>query len=217
MHKRDIKVMIVDDQTLFRSGLIALLNDSGGIEVVGEAANGAQAVEIAPTLMPDVILMNIMMPIMDGITAARRIKQAISNIEILFLSSSYQESKVKEGFECGAKGFLQKDCEIKELLFAVHKAAYGDYYISGRIGPDVISAYINTHIQTQRPGGLMTQREREMAKLLADGYSTKEAAAILNISPKTAETHRASIMKKLKAKNVTDIVKYCIRNQIIEA
>ena len=217
MHKQDIKVMIVDDQTLFRSGLISLLNSSRGFEVVGEAANGAQAVEIAPSLLPDVIIMNIMMPIMDGITAARRIKQAVSKIEILFLSTSYQESKVKEGFECGARGFLQKDCDLKELLFAIQKAAYGDYYISGRIGPDFIYAYINTHIKTQRPGGLMTQREREMAKLFADGYSTKEAAAILNISPKTAETHRASIMKKLKAKNVTDIVKYCIRNQIIEA
>ena len=209
--------MIVDDQTLFRAGLISLLSATDGIEIVGEAVNGVQAVEIAPECNPDVIIMNIMMPIMDGITAARRIKQSMEKIEILFLSANYREDKVKEGFESGARGFLQKDCDFKELLFAIQKAAFGDYYISGRIGPDIINAYIKTHIQSQRPGGLMTPREREIAKLLADGYSTKEAAAILNISPKTAETHRASIMKKLKARNVTDIVKYCIRNHIIEA
>jgi len=150
MHSKRIKVLIADDHVLFCQGLKALFEKVPEIDIVGEVHDGKQAVDLAITLVPDVILMNIMTPVMDGIGALRRIKA------------------------------------LQPLL------------------------------HSQKPGGVMTQRERELARLISDGYSTKEAAEVLNISPKTAETHRAAIMKKLDARNVADIVKYCIRNQIIE-
>lgn len=217
MGKHIISLIVADDQTLFRKGLIALLSAETDINVVGEAANGAEAVERCLELSPDLVIMNVMMPIMDGITAAQRIKAADLRTELLFLSSTFHEDIAKKCFECGGRGYLLKDCQLRDLLHAVRKAAFGEYYISGAIGPEMVDAYVNSHLKSHRPSSQMTPREREIALLLADGYSTKEAARILNISPKTAETHRATIMKKLNAKNVTDIVKYCIRNHIIEA
>jgi len=212
-----INVVVADDQTLFRKGLIALLSAESDISVVGEAANGVEAVDRCLELSPTLVIMNVMMPIMDGITAAKRIKATDLRTELLFISSTHHEEHVKKCFECGGRGYLLKDCQLRDLLHAVRKAAIGDYYISGAIGPEMVDAYVNSHLISHHPGSQMTPREREIARLLADGYSTKEAASALNISPKTAETHRATIMKKLNAKNVTDIVKYCIRNHIIEA
>jgi DNA-binding NarL/FixJ family response regulator len=216
MLERHTRVFIVDDQKLFRNGLIALFEDEDGIDVVGEAENGLEAVEKIAVLDPDVIIMNVSLPVMDGIAAARRIRSRHPRTEIVFLAASHNEDQMREAFESGGRGFLLKDSDFEELLYAVKKAAQGDYYISGPASADLVAEYVKPWVKSQRPGGVMTPRERELARLLADGYSTKEAADVLNISPKTAETHRASIMKKLNARNITDIVKYCIRNHIIE-
>jgi DNA-binding NarL/FixJ family response regulator len=213
---RKIKVIVADGQELFRKGLIALLEKENGLEIAGQASDGDEAIHLTLALDPDVLLIDILMPIMNGSGVTRRLKSLHPRTEVLFLASVHTEDGVREAFESGGRGFLLKDCELEELLYAIKKAAHGDYYISGTIGPEMVDTYVKAHLQSQRPGGLVTPRERELARLLADGYSTKEAASILNISPKTAETHRASIMKKLKARNVTDIVKYCIRNHIIE-
>ncbi len=217
MQNKNIRILIADNQTLFRKGLIALFEKEPGIYIVGEASDGAEALNKSFSEVPDVLIVNILMPVLDGITISKRLKEQNSKTEVLFLASSYQEENVRNSFEAGGRGYLLKSCEYTELLYAVKKAAHGDYYISGEIGPDMVASYINNHLKNRKHGGLMTAREKELARLLADGYSTKESAEFLNISPKTAETHRASIMKKLKAKNVTDIVKYCIRNHIIEA
>ncbi len=217
MHKKIIKVIVADSQTLFRKGVIALFEADSEVEIVGEASNGHDALDLIFSQKPDVLVTNIILPVLDGITVSKRIKEANLNTEVLFLAASYQEENVRNGFEAGGRGYLLKTCDYDELIYAVRKASFGDYYISGEIGPDMVASYVNTHLKTRNSGGLMTPREKELARLLADGYSTKEAAEFLNISPKTAETHRAAIMKKLKAKNVTDIVKYCIRNHIIEA
>jgi len=211
-----IRVFVVDDQSLFRKGLIALFRDEVDFEIVGEAEDGIAAIEQTPVLNPDVVIMNVSLPVMDGIAAARRIRSLHSRVEIVFLASSHNEDQIRQAFEAGCRGFLLKNCDFSELTFAVKKAAQGDYYISGPASEDLVAEYVKPLLRSQRPGGQMTPRERELARLLADGYSTKEAAEVLNISPKTAETHRASIMKKLSARNVTDIVKYCIRNHIIE-
>ncbi len=213
---KKIKVLVADGQELFRKGLIALLEKENGLEIVGQASDGDEAIHLTLTLDPDILLIDILMPIMNGAGVTRRLKSLYPRTEVLFLASVHTEDGVRETFESGGRGFLLKDCDLEELLYAIKKAAHGDYYISGAIGPEMVDTYVKAHLKSQRPGGLVTPRERELARLLADGYSTKEAADILNISPKTAETHRASIMKKLKARNVTDIVKYCIRNRIIE-
>lgn len=216
MLNRPIRVLIADGQKLFREGLSVLLDSNPNINVVGTASDGTEALDKTFSMNPDVVVIDNLLPVMNGASVSRRIRDMQSRTETLFLTAVHTEEAVREAFESGGRGFLLKDCDIEELIFAIRKAAHGDYYISGAIGPDMVDLYVKAHLNTQSAGGLMTPREQELARLLADGYSTKEVADILNISPKTAETHRASIMKKLKAKNVTDIVKYCIRNRIIE-
>ncbi|MEW6050402.1 MAG: response regulator transcription factor [Candidatus Zixiibacteriota bacterium] len=216
LEKPKIRVVVADDQALFRQGLVALFKASTEFEVVAEAHNGQEAIDQVATHSPDVLLLDIQMPVIDGILAARRIRDLQLRTEIVFLSSAYSEDQVREAFEAGGRGYLLKGCDFEELSYALRKASNGDFYLSGPAGSDVVAEYVKPALNVLKPGGIVTKRERELARLLADGYSTKEAADILNISPKTAETHRASIMKKLNAKNVTDIVKYCIRNHIIE-
>jgi DNA-binding NarL/FixJ family response regulator len=213
---RPIKILLADGQQLFREGLKALFDADPDFEIVAEAANGKDALDATLELKPDVVIVDNLLPVISGAALSRRIHSLQHGTEILFLTAIHTEDGVREAFESGGRGFLLKDCDFEELVYAVKKAAHGDYYIAGSIGPDLVDTYVKAHLKSQRPGGLITPREQELARLLADGYSTKECADIMNISPKTAETHRASIMKKLKARNVTDIVKYCIRNNMIE-
>lgn len=214
--KRQIKLLLALEMELLRKGLVAQFASEPEIMVVGDVDDGLKAVEQVPILDPDVVVMEVILPVLDGIAACRRIRQLHERTEVLFLTSVQSEDQMREAFGAGARGYLLRNCSYDELVFAIKKAARGDYYLSGPAGQDMVAEYVKPLLADQRPGGLMTQRERELAKLLADGYSTKEAADILRISPKTAETHRASIMKKLNARNVTDIVKYCIRNYLIE-
>jgi len=216
MQSKMIRILIADDQRLFRRGLAALLGQQEGVEVAGEAADGREAVEQTALLKPDLVIMDALMPVLDGLAACRRIRSMYPGSEVLFLSDHRNENHMREAFEAGGRAYLLKDCEFEELIYAVRKAAAGDFYISGPASQDMVAEYVKPLVKEQQPGGIMTQREKELSRLLADGYSTREAAEVLNISPKTAETHRASIMKKLSAKNVTDIVKYCIRNHIIQ-
>ncbi len=213
---KSIRLLVVDEIELFRKGLIAQFRDCRNIEVLGEAANGTDAVELTSLHRPDVVILEVILPGLSGIEACRRIRSLHPETEVLFLSTVQSEAQMREAFESGARGYLSKSCGFEELVYATQKAACGDYYLSGPAGQDMVAEYVKPLLQNQRPGGVMTQRERELAKLLSDGYSTKECADILSISPKTAETHRASIMKKLNARNVTDIVKYCIRNHLIQ-
>ncbi len=186
------------------------------IEVVGEAANGGEAVEKAAVLNPDVALLDIMMPVLDGISAARRIRNLNPAVEVVMLTMHRSETYQREAFAAGAKGYLLKDCDFEEVILAIRHASRGDYYLSGSAGKNLVAEYVKPLLKEQKSGGIITQREKEIARLLSDGYSTKETAKTLSISPKTVETHRASLMKKLDARNVADIVKYCIRNHIIE-
>ena len=211
-----IRLLIADDHRVFRQGLKALFEDEKGIIVVGEASDGGEAVAMAAALNPDVALLDVMMPVMDGISAARRIRAHNSAVEVVILTMYRSETYQREAFAAGAKGYLLKDCDFEEVASAVRHAARGDYYLSGPAGKELVAEYIQPLRKAQKLSGVITQREKEIARLLAEGYSTKEAASALNLSPKTVETHRASLMKKLEARNVADIVKYCIRNHIIE-
>ncbi len=216
MSQSDIRILIADGHRLFRQGLIGLLQGKETIEVVGEAASGQEAVEQALVLTPDVIAMDIVMPGMNGIEAARRINRASSKTQLFFLTGHHNEAYLRQAFEAGARGYIHKDCSIDDLTQAIRRAARGDYFLAGPTGRDLVVDYVNPVVRRQKPGGIMTRREREIAVLLSDGYSTKEAAAVLDISSRTAETHRASILRKLDARNVADIVKYCIRNRLVD-
>jgi DNA-binding NarL/FixJ family response regulator len=211
----ELQLIIADDHRLFRQGLMALLEPTTFF-VVGEAASGLEAVEKVLVSSPDVILLDILMPGIDGIEAARRINNATSRTQIVFLTDHHNEAYLREAFDAGGRAYLHKDCSFDDLQKAIRHAARGDYYLAGPSGQDLVVDYINAVVKRQKPGGIMTRREREIAVLLADGYSTKEAAGVLDISARTAEAHRASIMRKLDARNVADIVKYCIRNQLVD-
>jgi DNA-binding NarL/FixJ family response regulator len=216
MKHREIRLAIADDHHLFRAALMQYLAAQNGFHIIGEAANGKEAIDLVLERDPDVILLDIVMPVMDGIQAAREIRRIHPRTEIVIITGHHNEAYQREAFEAGARGYLFKDCSPGNLIDAIRAASLGDYYLTGEAGRDLIAEYIKPLVRLQKPGGLITPRERELACLLADGYSTKEAAAVLNISVKTAETHRASLMRKLGARNLADVVKYCIRNQLIQ-
>lgn len=211
-----IRVLISDDHQLFRQGLAALLKEKPGLVVAGEASGGPETLEKVLVINPDVLVLDIVMPGMDGIETARRIGKTPAKTQIVFLTDHHNEAYLREAFGAGARGYLLKDCSVDELIQAIRCAARGDYYLPDPTNRDLVLEYINPVVKRQKPGGIMTLREREIAVLLSDGYSTKEAAAVLDISARTAEAHRAAIMRKLDAKNVADIVKYCIRNHLID-
>jgi DNA-binding NarL/FixJ family response regulator len=212
----DIKILIADDRKLFRQGLISLFATELGILVVGDTGDGIEAVRLAASKKPDIIIMNLNLDTLDGIGAAMRMRKAVSTPEIIFLASHHNELLMKEAFAVGGRAYLLQNCDFKELVFAIRKVAAGDYYLTGPAGHEMVLEYINATSAENKSGEILTRREKELCRLLSDGYSTKEAAARLNISVKTAETHRASIMRKIRGKNVTDIVKFCIRNKIID-
>ncbi len=212
----EIRIVLADDHHLVRRAVAQLLGEVEGIRVVGEASDGVEAVERVLESDPDVAVLDIVMPGMGGIEAAKRIRDVHPRTEVVVLTAFRSEAYQRQAFQAGARGYLLKDCTLEMLVDGIRHAAHGDYYLAGSTGRDLVAEYVRPMIRKQGPGGLVTPRERELACLLADGYSTKEAAAVLNISVKTAETHRASIMHKLGARNVSDIVKYCIRNHLID-
>jgi DNA-binding NarL/FixJ family response regulator len=212
---KPIRVAIADDEHLFRAALAHFLEAQNGFEVIGEAANGKEAIDLVLERDPDILLLDVVMPVMDGIRAAREIHRVHPRTEIVVLTGHRNEAYKREAFEAGARGYLFKDCTPDNLMEAIRAASLGDYYLADEAGRDIVAEYVRPLVGKQRPGGIITPREREIACLLADGYSTKEAAAVLNISVKTAETHRASLMRKLGARNLADVVKYCIRNHLV--
>ena len=216
MAQSKIRILLLDDQTLFREGLAAILNREPDLEVVGQSGDGSQAMSLTTSLFPDIVILSFSLPGLEGAGVASRLRALTPSPELIFLSSTHNEFQMRTAFEAGARAYLLKSSSSEDLLTAIHRAVVGEYFLTAPASYDMLAEYVKPLLKSQRPGGVITPRERDIARLLADGYSTKEAAAVLNISPKTAETHRASLMRKLNARNVTDIVKYCIRNRIIE-
>ncbi len=216
MRTTALRLVIADDQAVFREGLNALFAADPDFELVGSTGDGLEAVQLAGDLLPNVVILSFTLPRMVGPAVARHIRWYPPSPEIVFLAASYSHNIMRQVFGSGARAFLTKSCSLDELKQAVRKAARGEYYLQHAADYDLLADYVKPVVNEQTPGGRITPREKEIAHLLADGYSTKEAADVLNISPKTAETHRASLMRKLNARNVTDIVKYCIRSHIIE-
>jgi len=212
----EIRIVIADERRIFRQGLLALFSTEVNILVVGDCGDGLDAVDLVTRNKPDVAVLNLNLPTLDGISAALRMRKLPQCPDFVFLANQHNEALMREAFTVGARAYLLQTCDFKELVFAIRKVAAGDYYLTGPAGHEMVMEFIDYTTEAGNPEGLLTRREKEICRLLADGYSTKEAAHRLDISIKTAETHRASIMRKLRAKNVTDIVKYCIRNKIID-
>ena len=153
---------------------------------------------------------------MAGLEASRQVRRLRPATEIIILTYHDLADTRRRAYEIRIHGYLLKDCSLQHVQAAIQAASQGEFYLAGRSGEEMVAEYVRPLVGRQGPGGLITPRERELACLLADGYSSKEAASVLSISVNTVETHRASLMKKLGARNVVDIVKYCVRNRLIE-
>lgn len=212
-----IKVLLAEDHTIVRKGIRALLDDVSDIEVVGEAENGREAIEQTARLSPDVVLMDHTMPVLNGLEATRQIKQQFPDIMVLILTMHTDEEYIFRFLQAGASGYLVKKTAPKELVSAINAIYRGDSYLSPTISKKVIDEYLRHAGQASQPDNysLLTNREREILQLIAEGFSNKEIAKQLHLSVKTVGNHRISLMEKLDIHNVSDLTKYAIRKGII--
>jgi len=210
-------VLIVDDHTIVRDGICALLALAADVEVVGEAANGREAVDKVEQLAPDVVLMDIAMPIMDGLEATRRIHKKFPEAKVLALTQHDESEHVFSIVEAGAKGFISKTAASSELASGIRAVHRGDSFLS----PVAARVFVEDFQLGAATGGKqdshrqLTNREREVLKLAAEGYTTQEIADILVLSSKTVQGHKTNLMAKLDIHNRTDLIKYAIRKGII--
>ena len=217
---KTLQILIADDHELVRKGLRAVLENQPGWKVTGEAVNGRQAVELAKQLCPDVIVLDVTMPELNGLEATRQICKANPKAEVLILTMHESEKLVSEVLAAGAHGYILKADTARLLVTAVESLAQHQPFLSGKVSEVVLSGYLSPgKIQNGAtvPLPRLTAREREVVQLLAEGKSNKEVAVALGISVKTVDAHRANIMHKLDLHSVTDLVRYAIRNQITEA
>jgi DNA-binding NarL/FixJ family response regulator len=206
-----IKILLADDHTIVRQGLSRAFQQEKGVEVVGEAGNGRVAVELAKKLSPDVVVMDITMPELNGMEATRQIIQNHPKIKVVGLSMLSSTRYVREMFKAGASGYLLKDCPFAELVDAVKTVVKGDTYISPSIGGTIIQDFVNKPDAEQTTFSVLSQREREVLQLMAEGKTTKQIGQSLGISPKTVEVHRLRIMEKLKIDNIAQLTKYAVQ------
>jgi DNA-binding NarL/FixJ family response regulator len=208
-----VRILIADDHGIVRKGLRALLQSKRGWKICAEVANGRQAVERARALKPDVAILDISMPQLNGVEAARQIRKISPSTETLILSMHRSEKLVREAIEAGAAGYLAKDDADDHLLAAVDALRRHHSYFASQIAAAAATAKAANDSRSRR--SILTARQREIIQLLAEGRSNKEVASILNISVKTAETHRANIMMRLDLHSFADLMHYAIRNEIL--
>ena len=212
-----IRVLVVDDHTIVRDGICSLLGLTPDIEVIGEAANGREALEVLRKLMPDVVLMDIAMPIMSGLEATRRITKEFPKIKVLALTQYDDREYVFPVIEAGACGFISKTAASSELASGIRSVYLGDSFLS----PSVARLLVESHrqgvsiVRSHDPYEQLTDREREILKLLVEGHTTQEIADMLVVSHKTVEGHKTTLMAKLDIHNRIDLVKYALRKGII--
>jgi len=207
------RILIVDDHRITREGLRALLEKQAGVSVVGEAADGRDAVEAAERLHPDIVIMDVTMPNLNGVEATRRVLAVAPQARVIALSMHADQHFVKQMFDAGAAAYVLKEGAFEELTQAIQSTRGGETYISARIANVIIRDFV----QGAPPRGpvvnaqVLSAREREVLQLIAEGKSTREIAALLSVGVKTVETHRRQIMIKLQMSSVAELTKYAIR------
>jgi DNA-binding NarL/FixJ family response regulator len=217
---KDLRILIADDHNLVRRGLKALIESRAGWQVCGEAHTGRDAAVKAEQMKPDVVILDISMPGLNGVEAARRIRKSSPNTEILILSVHYSDQLIRDILEAGARGYVMKSDSDRDLLVAVQAMADHKPFFTSKATELMLTNFCQSGPQPQLKdlaADRLTSREREIVQLLSEGRSSKEVAAVLGISVKTADTHRANIMRKLNLHSVSELVLYAVRNQIIQA
>jgi two-component system response regulator NreC len=208
-----IRILLADDHTILRQGLKLILSSQPDLEVVGEAANGHEVVQLAQELRPDIVLLDVAMPELNGIDATRRMMETNPRLRILVLSMHKEAVYVREILRAGARGYLLKDVIDSELLTAVRSVARGDGYVSPAVSSTLLSDYRqNIH----DPINLLTKREREVLQLIAEGKTNKEVAAKLNLSVYTVDSHRGKIMEKLNLHSTGELVRFAIKHGLTD-
>jgi two-component system response regulator NreC len=212
-----IRVLVTDDHAIVRDGICALLGITGDIEAVGVAANGREALEMVGKLSPDIVLMDIVMPLMDGLEATRRIRKEFPGTRVIILTQYEDREYVLPVIEAGASGFISKVAAASELISAIRAVYRGDSFLSPSIARLLVEDYrqIAKAGKTKDASEQLTDREREILKLLVEGHSIQEIARLLVISPKTVERHKTNLMAKLDIHNRLDLFKYALRKGII--
>jgi two-component system response regulator NreC len=208
----NIKILVADDHKIVRDGLRTLIEKENGMEVIAEAEDGRAAVKQAKKLLPDIVIMDITMPDLNGIDATRAIFEEAPGVKVIALSMHSDRRFVSGMLEAGASAYLLKDSAFEELATAIHAVVANQIYLSPKIADIVVRRFVSKSASTERSAFTeLTKREREVLQLLAEGVSTKEIAGRLNLSVKTVETHRANIMDKLDIHTISMLVKYAIR------
>jgi two-component system response regulator NreC len=214
---KTIRILLADDHTIVRKGLRMLLESHEGFQVVAEASNGLDAVGLAAQHLPDVVVMDVAMPVLNGIEAARQIGAKETRTAIVFLSMHSDESYVLRALKSGARGYLLKDSAEHDLIHAVETVSEGKAFFSPAISKMLVEDYVRQMREQKVEDSyeLLTSRERQVLQVLAEGRSNKEVAALLDLSLHTVETHRGNIMQKLNLHSGAEIILYAVRKGII--
>ncbi len=215
-----LRLLVADDHDVVRKGLCALLQAQPGWEITAEASDGREAVEKAKQLRPDVAVLDISMPHLNGLEAARQILKDGAATKILILTMHDSDTLIREVLNVGARGYVLKTDAGSDLVNAVDALRRNKTFFTPKVAQMVLDGYLKKDSSPEEidaPGARLTPRQREIVQLLAEGKSSKEVAVALNLSVKTAETHRANIMRRINCHSVTEVVRYAIRNKIIEA
>jgi DNA-binding NarL/FixJ family response regulator len=215
-----LRILIADDHELVRRGLCALLQAHEGWEICGEATDGREAVEKAKQLNPDVVILDVGMPNLNGLDATRQLSRQNMGYKIIVLTITDTDQVIREALEAGARGFVLKSDAARDLVSAVEALQRNRMFFTPRVNDMVLAGYLDkdqdgsSRVPPKLPK--LTPREREVVQLLAEGKSSKEVAALLNLSTKTAETHRSNVMRKLSFHSIRDLIVYAIKNNIIQ-
>jgi DNA-binding NarL/FixJ family response regulator len=212
-----VRIVLVDDHRLVRAGIRALLHQVEGMEVVGEADDGREGVEVVDRMRPDVVLMDISMKGLNGIDATAQLRRRNSDVKVVMLSMHAAEEQVARSLHAGANGYVVKDGAVEELESAIDAVLRGDTYLSPVVSRSVVDRLMRTAGGTPSPLSLLTPRQKEILQLIAEGRSTKEIAHLLSLSIKTVETHRAQLMQRVGVRDVPGLVRYALRAGLIQA
>jgi DNA-binding NarL/FixJ family response regulator len=214
-----LRILVADDHEVMRTGVSALIEQEPGWQVCGTATNGQEAVAAARKLKPDVVVLDMTMPELDGLEALRGIKQTLPNTEVVIFSAHHSEEVIEELFDAGAKSYIQKSDAGRHLIAAIKSLAEHKPFFTSEISQILFAKFLSSSAGKKQNGQerSVSSRERDVVRLLADGNSNKEVAHSLGISIRTVETHRATLMRKLGLQSLAALVRYAIRNNIIDA
>jgi DNA-binding NarL/FixJ family response regulator len=215
-----LKILIADDHEVVRRGLCALLQSHEGWEICGDAKDGREAVEMAKQLKPDVVILDVGMPNLNGLAATRQLLQQNPQQKVIVLTITDSDQVIREALDAGARGFVLKSDAARDLVSAVEALQRNRMFFTPRVNDMVLAGFLDKGYNGSRNEApklpTLTPREREVIQLLAEGKSSKEVASLLNLSTKTAETHRSNIMRKLDIHSIRDLVVYAVKNDIIQ-